>query len=64
MHLMIIIQLCYIVLWLFSHYKWAKIEKVVKVTEKFYVILRDFYSQSSNESLGPYLFGKFEYLNF
>ena len=27
----IVIQLCYIVLWLFSHYKWAKIEEVVKM---------------------------------
>ena len=26
-----VIQLCYIVLWMFSHYKWAKIEEVVKM---------------------------------
>ena len=27
----IVIQLCYIVLWLFFHYKWAKIKEVVKM---------------------------------
>ena len=39
----ILIQLCYVVLWLFTHYKWAKIEEVVKSDTRLRTkVLHDF----------------------